>query len=84
VGLRVAGFNQRVEVAAYTRRRQAQLAADPAGCGGPGFHQESNDRASGMTVLSVRRGVGHAWGLRTDFHNTSVTQFLERSYPGHP
>ena len=74
----VGGLDQRVEVTAHTCGRQAQLLADAARGDGSGLQHQPDDRAAGVTVLGMRRRLGRANDLRTEFHNTSVTQFPKR------
>ena len=83
--LRVAGLDERVEVPAHTGCRQSQLLADAARGDGTGFQQELDDGTPGVPVGvpvgSVRRHRlrrSRMHDLRTDFHNTSVTQFQNR------
>jgi hypothetical protein len=78
----IARVDQRVEVPAHARRRDAEPFTDLA-CRRRPFEQQFDDRPAGMAVGrrrdapggSRKSGCRRARGFRTDFHNTIVTEF---------
>jgi hypothetical protein len=84
-GLGVTSVDQRVQMPAHTRRREAQPFTDLTGGNGSGFQEQTHDGASGVTVGSRSRCCGDSSiQLGSDFHNTSVTQFRQTVQQGCP
>jgi hypothetical protein len=82
-GLRFTGLQQRVEVPTNACRGDAEPIADLARGDGSGLQQELDDRATCVAVTTgCRRRSGS--GLRTEFHNTIVTEFPMPVKQGHP
>src|SRR5690606_19962147 len=86
----IARFDEGVEVPAHTGRRDAQPLPDPAR-GDRTLQQQPEDGPASVSVgdrshtigRRRHRGTGRD-GLRTEFHNTIVTEFRNRFHPGHP
>ena len=65
-GLRLPGVEQGVQVPAHAGGGDAEPVADLAGGDRSGLQQQLDDLATGMAI-----------DLRTDFHNTIVTEFAK-------
>src|SRR5215208_5922516 len=72
--LRVARLHQRVQMPAHPGGGDTQLVAYLTCCDGPGFQQELDDRATSVAICQ----------LRTEFHNTIVTEFRNPVKQGCP
>ncbi len=77
--LGVARLDQRVQMTPHAGGRQAQPVADLSGGDRSGLQQQAHDGAAGVAIRHNGRGrCVNDWRgsqVRSDFHNTSVTQF---------
>ena len=74
-GLSLARVHQRVEVPAHAGGGDAELVTDLTCGDGSGLQQKLDYRATGVAVGS---------SVRTEFHNTIVTEFQNPVKQGHP
>jgi hypothetical protein len=74
-GLCLARVHQRVEVPAHAGGGDAELIADLTRGDGAGLQQKLNDRTTRVAIGS---------SVRTEFHNTIVTEFRKPVKQGHP
>ena len=89
MGFRVPRLDQGVEVTANAGRRQPEPLTDTACRDRAGLQQQLDDGTTGVTVPYRRDGrdvpdVSSAQRRGTDFHNISVTQFVDRIQQGQP